>query len=94
MPTGSVAPCQIAIFGAAFRLGRRGAREPAAQDYIRRFWQKPYGHRRQELVFIEAGFDARAITRALDAALIEDESFIPEVWHDLDDPFPGWRQAA
>ncbi len=59
-------------------------------------WAEPWGDRRQELVFIGAGMDEVAIRAMLDAALIPAQDFTPEMWTDLQDPFPQWgkRQAA
>jgi len=59
-------------------------------------WAEPWGDRRQELVFIGAGMDEGAIRAKLDAALIPAQDFTPEMWTDLQDPFPQWgkRQAA
>ncbi len=69
---------------------------PEAIAKMRENWVEPWADRRQELVFIGAGMDQAAITAQLDACLIAAESFTPEAWADLDDPFPKWgaRKAA
>lgn len=65
-------------------------------DAVANLWQEPWGDRRQEIVFIGAGIDPAAITRALDAALVAGDDFAPESWAKLPDPFPVWgaRGAA
>lgn len=72
----------------------RWPEHPEARAYIDRYWQAPFGDRRQELVFIGSGFDREAITAALDAALIGSEmTFEPSAFEHLEDPFPQWRRA-
>ena len=67
---------------------------PEALKEVASKWQEPWGDRRQEIVFIGHGMEEAAIRAQLDAALVPADSFTPEVWADLPDPFPSWRRKA
>lgn len=67
----------------------------AASDYIKQHWAKPWGDRRQELVFIGTGIDWPALKAKLDACIVPavlaaGPDALPL---DLPDPFPGWRRV-
>mgnify|MGYP005840444635 FL=1 len=55
-------------------------------------WSRPWGDRRQEIVFIGQDMDVRAATSALDACLLtrEEEARGPAAWREYPDPFPPW----
>lgn len=61
---------------------------------IANHWEKPWGDRRQELVFIGAGMDRKALVDRLDAALLADSDFRPREWRGLPDPFPAWARRS
>lgn len=76
-------------------------RWPGGVDFdenIRQHWNKEYGDRRQEIVFIglKGQMDEAAIRKRLDECLIKNYLIAPELWEKLEDPFPKWRigQAA
>jgi G3E family GTPase len=55
-------------------------------------WREPYGDRRQELVLIGETAPLAAVTRGLDACLLNAEEFARPLrdWSALPDPFPVW----
>ncbi|ULG74774.1 GTP-binding protein [Macrococcus brunensis] len=52
-------------------------------------WDKVYGDRQTELVFIGIEMDQSAITKALDAALLTDEEMAQD-WSQMPDPLPAY----
>ncbi len=59
-------------------------------------WDKDYGDRRQEIVFIglSAEMDEEKICCQLDACLIKDFLKIPSRYLKIQDPFPAWFQQT
>ncbi|MFZ5671939.1 MAG: GTP-binding protein, partial [Pseudomonadota bacterium] len=74
------------------------ARWPDNPDWRREMgarWAAGWGDRRQELVFIGAGLDEKAMRRALDDCLVGPERplhFDADDYRKLADPFPEWRR--
>ncbi len=68
---------------------------PEWRKAVARNWDRVYGDRRQEIVFIgSAAMDEADIRRKLDLCLV-DEDATPETmaaWRHLPDPFPLWRR--
>lgn len=84
------------------RMGRWWASIPKNQwpddgrfaEFVARHWDRIWGDRRQELVFIGAlGEMNRArITALLDKCLVAESDFVPDLWKALPDPLPRWGQ--
>ncbi|HET9960387.1 MAG TPA: zinc metallochaperone GTPase ZigA [Polyangiaceae bacterium] len=63
---------------------------------LERDWQEPWGDRRQELVFIGARINERALRRRLDSALLTETELEggPNLWQELQDPFTAWPTSS
>lgn len=96
---------ELAVAGAqtmTARMGRWWASIPKNQwpddDRFERFvaghWDRVWGDRRQELVFIGIGMDEGRIRARLDACLLSVNAFTPHMWMGLRDPFPTWGERA
>lgn len=64
------------------------------EEHIAPNWDAVWGDRRQSLVFIGIGMNEAAIRARLDACLVPDDGFVPELWSDLPDPFPDWGPST
>lgn len=95
---------ELAIAGtqkSVSRMGRWWAAVPkhdwpedgTFEEFVIKHWDPIWGDRRQELVFIGIGMDQAKITSALDACLVPETEFVPEIWATLDDPFPAWGET-
>ncbi|XWX03118.1 zinc metallochaperone GTPase ZigA [Aggregatilineales bacterium SYSU G02658] len=62
-------------------------------DYLEKYWEEPFGDRRQELVFIGMDMPKDEMLRLLNDALLTDEEMAasPNDWARLPDPFPRWQ---
>ena len=63
-------------------------------QWVGKHWDTLWGDRRQEIVFIGIGMDQAALTAQLDACLVPETLFVPDMWRKLRDPFPAWGQQA
>ena len=72
----------------------RWPEDKAWRRHLREMWDPRFADRRQELVFIGNTMEEAALRARLDACLVDEEGFAPEVWAKLPDPFPTWQRAA
>lgn len=97
---------ELSQAGALVRTERRGtwwsavpeSRWPDHPEWRRvmaPYFDDEWGDRRQEMVFIGTDpMNEAEIRSALDNCLVADETFVPERWKALKDPFPLWHQPA
>ncbi|MGI2033120.1 zinc metallochaperone GTPase ZigA [Rhizobium panacihumi] len=69
--------------------------DPGFLQMMKPYLDPIWGDRRQEMVFIGADpMNETAIRAELDACLIDGDTFRPELWRDLPDPFTRWDKNA
>jgi len=93
---GGAATCEAAGTWYAAVPQSEWPKDAVALEQIGRDSAKPFGDRRQELVFIGADIDRRKIEWLLDGALLTYAELALgfERWAELSDPFPQWQQAS
>ena len=66
--------------------------EAEFKEILQKQWDKDYGDRRQEIVFIglQSEMHPDTIRERLDACLIKDYLTAPETYQKVADPFPQW----
>ena len=63
---------------------------------MNKYWDKDFGDRRQEIVFIglKSDMDEKNIREKLDDCLIKNYLKAPNTFHKIPDPFPAWFQKV
>lgn len=79
-------------FWAAVPESERPSAGPEVEE-IMRYWEEPWGDRRQEIVIIGKGMDEKALRARFDACLLTDAEMArgPKAWAKMEDPFPSWE---
>ncbi|MEM7067259.1 MAG: GTP-binding protein [Pseudomonadota bacterium] len=58
------------------------------------YFDKVWGDRRQEIVFIGTDpMDEARIRKELDNCLVSSPAFMPKLWENMFDPFPSWEKS-
>ena len=96
---------ELAIAGrekSVSRMGRWWAAVPKNQwpadgtfeEFVAKNWDRVWGDRRQEIVFIGIEMDEGKIRAALDACLVPASEYTPDEWEGMEDPFPAWAEPS
>ncbi len=69
---------------------------PHFDEMMEEHWDKDFGDRRQEIVFIglKNDMDEQKIRQQLDTCLIKDYLLAPGKYQEMEDPFPEWFQQT
>ena len=84
---------ELVVGGLLFQISTK---EITFQKSIKKYWNKEYGDRRQEIVFIglKSEMDVKTIKEKLDNCLIKNYLSKPNFFQEFADPFPLWFQKV